>query len=167
MLPTDLTYSAELTIGNKLTPNTPDCSQPGSQPQFNIIDTMSTWYVNFMTETSITERYLGNIKDYHENYVLTKTDNFAHLIRNDSLMVIDSHSFNPLQQFHTMKLSHLLIKAGTRFQQKVHWKLLLQLKELKCIFNWQIYPRASRRMIQYHSYLTLEHFISLCLSGNN
>lgn len=102
----------------------------------------------FRHETSITERYLGNFKDHHENYVLTKTDNFAHLIGNDSLMVIDSHSFNPLQQFHTMKLSHLLVKAGTRFQQK-------------------IYPRASRRMIQYHSYLTLEHFISLCLFGNN
>jgi len=104
--------------------------------------------MNLMTETSITERYLGNIKEHHENYVLTKTDNYAHLIGNDSLMVIDSHSFNPLQQFHTMKLSHLLVKAGIRFQQK-------------------IYPRASRRMIQYHSYLTLEHFISLCLFGNN
>jgi len=102
----------------------------------------------FRHETSVAERYLGNIKDNHENYVLTKTDNYAHQIKNDTLMVIDSHSFNPLQQFHTMKLSHLLIKAGIRFQQK-------------------IYPRASRKMIQYHSYLTLEHFISLCLFGNN
>ncbi len=76
--------------------------------------------VTLYPEASIAERYLGNVADQQENYVLSKTDNHIHLILNDTLLLMDSFPYNPVQHFQTMKYSYQLIKAGIRFDYKVN-----------------------------------------------
>ncbi|XP_046649628.1 inactive dipeptidyl peptidase 10-like isoform X1 [Daphnia pulicaria] len=95
-------------------------------------------------EASIAERYLGDASDQH-NYVLSKTDNHIHLIKNDTILLMDSFPYNPVQHFQSVKFNSQLTKAGTRFDYKT-------------------YPQAGiKNMIEYHSYLSLEHFITQCL----
>ena len=40
-------------------------------------------------------------------------------MKNDTFLLMDSYVFNPLQQYHVIKLSKLLFKFRIRFQQKV------------------------------------------------
>ena len=70
-------------------------------------------------ESSIAERYLGNAVDQKEHYVLSRTDNHIHLIKNDTILLIDSYPFNPVQQFQSIRFSYQMIDAGIRFQHKV------------------------------------------------
>ena len=74
----------------------------------------------FFHKELIAERYLGDVVDQQENYVLSKTDNHIHLIKNDTLLLMDSFPNNPVQHFQTMKFSYQLINAGTRFEYKVN-----------------------------------------------
>lgn len=74
----------------------------------------------FYVETSIAERYLGDAKDKHEHYVLSRVDDYVQTIKNDSLLLLDSFPKNPVKQFHAMRLNYQMVKAGTRFQQKVN-----------------------------------------------
>ena len=59
------------------------------------------------------------MKNAFENYVSTKIDDSLSEIRNDSFLLMDSYSFDPVQQYHIMRLSKLLVKEGVRFQQRV------------------------------------------------
>lgn len=70
------------------------------------------------SEASIAERYLGDASDQH-NYVLSKTDNHIHLIKNDTILLMDSFPYNPVQHFQSVKFNSQLTKAGTRFDYKV------------------------------------------------
>ena len=82
---------------------------------------LSSWlkcYCLLQSEASIAERYLGNISD-QQNYVLSKTDNHIHLIKNDTILLMDSFPYNPVQHFQSVKFNSQLTKAGTRFDYKV------------------------------------------------
>ena len=80
--------------------------------------------------------YLGLLtNDQHEHYVLSRVDEYVQTIKNDSLLLLDSFPQNPVKQFHAMRLNYQMVKAGTRFQQKVtlhthclnlHWKKSMQ-----------------------------------------
>ena len=71
-------------------------------------------------ETTVAERYLGSVRDTFDHYVTAKLDGqLPGAIRNDSLLLMDQHPFSPVDQYHIMKLSQLLVKAGVVFQQKV------------------------------------------------
>ncbi|XP_057364734.1 inactive dipeptidyl peptidase 10-like [Daphnia carinata] len=99
-------------------------------------------------EASIAERYLGDAVD-QQYYVLSKTDKHIQMIKNDTILLMDSFPYNPVQHFQSVKFNSQLTKAGIRFDYKT-------------------YPQAGiKKMIEYHSYLSLEHFITQCLQNGN
>lgn len=72
------------------------------------------------TEASVAERYLGSVVDQQEHYVLSKTDNHINLIKNDTLLLVDSFPFNPVQHLQSIRFSNQMIDAGIRFEHKVN-----------------------------------------------
>ncbi|XP_045028388.1 inactive dipeptidyl peptidase 10-like [Daphnia magna] len=99
-------------------------------------------------EASIAERYLGDAVD-QQYYVLSKTDKHIQMIKNDTILLMDSFPYNPVQHFQSVKFNSQLTNAGIRFDYKT-------------------YPQAGiKKMIEYHSYLSLEHFITQCLKNGN
>lgn len=102
--------------------------------------------------------------EQQENYVLSRTDNHINFIKNDTLLLMDSFAFNPVEHFQSTKFSYQLIKAGSRFQHKVKsLKKMVNCLEGDFYLLFQTYPQASEKVIQYHAYLSLEHFITQCL----
>lgn len=126
-------------------------------------------YVNHLKnlhriEATISERYLGGSVSHQENYIMSKIDGFIQKIKNDTLLVMDSYPFNPVQHFQTTKLSQKLIKAGTRFQHKVkHTLQIIRKLSRFCILKFQVYHEVNKELIEYHFYLSLEHFITHCV----
>lgn len=101
--------------------------------------------------------------EQQENYVLSKPDSHINLIKNDTLLLMDSFPYNPVEHFQSIKFSYQLIKAGSRFQHKVNPLEIVNCLEGDFYLLFQTYPQASGKVIQYHAYLSLEHFITQCL----
>lgn len=98
-------------------------------------------------ETTVAEKFLGHFGDNQEHYVLARIEEHVPHIKNNTLLLIDSIPYSPVEHFQVFKLSQLLVKAGTLFQYKV-------------------YPRtAAMKVVQYHYYLSIEFFITQCLSS--
>ena len=75
--------------------------------------------------------FLGDMKSNYENYQSVRMDGIVGNMKSDSFFLMDSYVFNPVGQFHVMKLSKLLVKAGVRFRQKV--------RSSRCWFLLQVY----------------------------
>lgn len=73
----------------------------------------------FRKETTVAEKFLGHFGDNQEHYVLARIEEHVPHIKNNTLLLIDSIPYSPVEHFQVFKLSQLLVKAGTLFQYKV------------------------------------------------
>lgn len=71
------------------------------------------------------EKFLGHFGDKQEHYVLARIEEHVPHIKNNTLLLIDSIPNSPVEHFQVLKLSHLLVKAGTLFQYKVNNSTIL------------------------------------------
>jgi len=79
----------------------------------------------FLKETTVAEKFLGHFGDKQEHYVLARIEEHVPHIKNNTLLLIDSIPNSPVEHFQVLKLSHLLVKAGTLFQYKVNNSTIL------------------------------------------